>query len=344
MKNLLVYSLRFLLLAALTMTLSCQKKDKNPEVGHFNKTIPLLRFEEILFQSDSSALADQIEMLRKEEPEFLSYFFDYFIEDDSYADTSYLGKALYFRTLSSAKHFYDTVKIVYPNFQPYREAFENAFAYFEYYFSTPHRPTLITMVSELGVGSFTIDTAVLGIGLDFYLGEKFTGYEALMLPQYIKKSLTPDHMVSKSMKAWIRNYTHPDENPKDVLDAIVRNGKLYYILEKIMPQVARHLIWEVEPDQMQWLKENVEDMWAFALEKEMLYKKDVRSIERMTGMAPTTQGMPRQSPGGALNYLGYAIVEAYMKRNPNQTLRNLAMENNSQAIFQGSKFKPKFNP
>jgi hypothetical protein len=344
MKNLLVYSQRFILLAALSMTLSCQKQDRSPEVGHLKKILPLLRFEEILFESDSLALAEQIEMLRTREPEFLSYFFEYFIEDDSYADTSYLGKALYFTKLSSAQHFYDTVKIVYPEFQPYQEAFENAFAYFEYYFSTPHRPTLITMVSELGVGSFTIDTTVLGIGLDFYLGEKFTGYEALMLPQYIKKNLTPEHMVTKSMKAWIRNYTHPDENPKDVLDAVVRNGKLYYILEKILPLTPKHLLWEVEPEQMQWLKENVEDMWAFALEKEMLYKKDARSIERMTGMAPTTQGMPRQSPGGALNYLGYAIVEAYMRRNPNQTLRNLALEKNSQNIFQLSKFKPKFKP
>jgi hypothetical protein len=344
MKDRFFYSQYILVLILLLLGGSCQKQDKTPEVTHLKVPLSTLRFEKVLFESDSLTLEQKINALRKEEPEFIQYFFEYFIADDSFEDTSYLSKALYFRSLPSAQYFYDTTKIVFPDFQPYQEAFEKAFAYFEYYFSTKHRPTLITMISELGVGSFTIDTAVLGVGLDFYLGEKFTGYEALMLPNYIKKGLNPDHLVVKSMKAWIRNYTHPDENPNDVLEAIVRNGKLIYILEKIMPMAPRHLLWEVDPEQMEWLSENVSDMWAFALEKEMLYKKDLRSIERMTGMAPTTQGMPSQSPGGALNYLGYAIVEAFMQRHPNHSLRDLALEDNSQNIFQLSKFKPKFTP
>lgn len=321
--------------------LSCSDREHlTKDISAYRTKIRVERFDHDLFERDSSELATFIPSFRDLYPEFSDYFFNVFIKDHSNRDTSFLNSALYFTSLPSAKHFYDTTQLVFSDFRPYTNKLEEAFAYYSYYFEDSLRPVVITLVSELGIGSFTIEDQILGIGLDFFLGEKFTGYDAMGLPLYIRKTLTPDHLVSKSMHAWIRRLTHKNEFSKDVLDAMIKNGKVLYIKERLMPEERKEVIFEVNSRQLNWLESNVADMWAFVLEKDLLYKKDLKSIERMTGAGPTTQGMPADSPGGALNYLGYKIVEAYMKRNPEVTFRQLAELHDSQQILQKSKFKP----
>lgn len=329
--------------SSLLFLFSCSAEpDLVRDVSKYKTKIKHERFDQELFKRDSLELATFIPEFQGIYPEFCDYYFNVFIKDPSNKDTSYLNSALFFTSLSSAQHFYDTTQVVYPDFDPYMEKFIDAFAYYEYYFQDSMRPVIITLVSELGIGSFTIEDKILGIGLDFFLGEKFTGYDAMSLPIYIRKSLTPEYLVAKSMHAWIRRMTHEDEFSKDILDAMIKNGKILFIKERLLPLEKKEIIFEVNSAQLAWLESNVADMWAFALEKDLLYRKDMISIERMTGPGPTTQGMPAESPGGALNYLGYKIVEAYMDRNPEVTFRELTEKTDAQIILQKSKFKPKF--
>lgn len=320
---------------------SCSSEPKlNVDVSEYRTAINIIRFDSLLFEADSTQLESLVEEMRNSQPEFSNYYFNVFIKDQLNKDTSYLNSAKYFIGLPSAQYFYDSTKNVFQDFTEEKIEFEKAFAHYEYYFGDNNRPEIITLVSELGIGAFTIDSSVLGIGLDYFLGPDFTGYNAMNIPIYLRSSMTPEHVVPKGMQAWIQNLTHPDQSPKDVLDAIIRNGKLLYIKERLLPDFPKELIFDVTPEQLQWLQTNVAEMWSFALEKEMLYKTDLRSIERMTGIGPTTQGMPRQSPGGALNYLGYKIVEAYMSKNKNVDMAELVQNYDSNDIFQQSNFKP----
>lgn len=320
---------------------SCSNEPKlNIDVSEHTTPINLIRFDSLLFETDSTELENLIEAMRHSHPEFSSYYFNVFIKDQLNKDTSYLNSAKYFTGLPSARHFYDSVKNVFPDLSIQKKELEKAFAYYEYYFGDRNRPDIITLVSELGIGAFTIDSSVLGIGLDFFLGPEFSGYDAMVIPMYLRNTMTPKHVVPKSMHAWIQNLTHPDQGSKDVLDAIIHNGKLFYIKERLLPGYPKEFIFDVSKEQLEWLETNVAEMWSFALEKEMLYKNDLRNIERMTGIGPTTQGMPRQSPGGALNYLGYKIVEAYMNKNKKISMTDLVQNHNSNEIFQQSNFKP----
>ncbi len=339
----MLYATKTMLFLTILLLISCSSEDDLvKDVSKYKTTIKYERFDQELFKRDSAALVTFIPEFRNEYPEFCDYYFNVFIKDPSNRDTSFIKSAIFFTSLTSARHFYDTTQIVYSDFDPYLEKFNEAFAYYEYYFEDSLRPVIITLVSELGIGSFTIEDKILGIGLDFFLGKKFTGYDAMSLPIYIRKTLTPEHLVSKSMHAWIRRMTHEDEFSKDILDAMIKNGKILYIKERLLPLEKKEVIFEVNSNQLNWLEDNVADMWAFVLEEDMLYRKDLISIERMTGPGPTTQGMPAESPGGALNYLGYKIVEAFMNKNPEVSFKELTEIDDAQIILQKSKFKPQF--
>ena len=53
--------------------------------------------------------------------------------------------------------------------------------------------------------------------------------------------------------------------------------------------------------------------------------------------------MPSNSPGKVGAWLGWQIVKAYMKENPNTTLKELIAIKDGQKILTGSKYKPKTN-
>jgi hypothetical protein len=51
--------------------------------------------------------------------------------------------------------------------------------------------------------------------------------------------------------------------------------------------------------------------------------------------------MPKESPGKVGAWLGWQIINAYMKENPNTTLHQLIDLKDGQKILTSSKYKPK---
>jgi hypothetical protein len=51
--------------------------------------------------------------------------------------------------------------------------------------------------------------------------------------------------------------------------------------------------------------------------------------------------MPPESPGRTANWIGWQIVKSYMRRNPANTLDDLILEKDAQAILDASKYKPR---
>ena len=56
--------------------------------------------------------------------------------------------------------------------------------------------------------------------------------------------------------------------------------------------------------------------------------------------APFTAPVSQDSPGRLGTWLGWQIVDSYMKKNQNIGLKNLMDENNYQKILEESGFKP----
>ena len=56
---------------------------------------------------------------------------------------------------------------------------------------------------------------------------------------------------------------------------------------------------------------------------------------------PTTYGMPKESPGRVGAWLGWQIIQAYMRENPNTTLQQLIDLKDGQKLLTASKYKPK---
>jgi lipoprotein NlpI len=83
-------------------------------------------------------------------------------------------------------------------------------------------------------------------------------------------------------------------------------------------------------------------MWAFYIENNWFYTTEDYVIKRLTFPAPnaTALGLPEAAPGQTANYLGWKIVESYLRRYPETTIDDL-LKQDAQKTLELSKFKPK---
>ena len=76
------------------------------------------------------------------------------------------------------------------------------------------------------------------------------------------------------------------------------------------------------------------------IEDKALFSSDMRLINSYLDEAPFTAPVSQDSPGRVGTWIGWQIVNSYMKKNNNVSLRQLANENNYQLLLQKSDYRP----
>ncbi|MDH3652116.1 MAG: hypothetical protein OEQ53_20685, partial [Saprospiraceae bacterium] len=201
-------------------------------------------------------------------------------------------------------------------------------------------PDIYTCVSGFEVGAFTIGNNLLGIGLEFYLGEEYPKYDPNLFPEYIRRTMNPDHLVAKVIQSLIANYLGETRGTQ-LLDFMIRNGVELYIKEKLLPNCSPEVIHEFSSEQLAWLGENESQIWAHLLEEELLHSVNYRQFQKLVTPSPNVPNMPNEAPGRVGNWIGYLIVKAYMQRNPNRQLLDLMTFENAQKILAEARYKPR---
>jgi hypothetical protein len=147
-------------------------------------------------------------------------------------------------------------------------------------------------------------------------------------------------MTEKLMRVLIDDYV-PRPRAGRLVDYIIYEGKKLYLLDKVLPRVPNHVIHEVTEEQMEWLQTNEIAIYAQLQKEKKFFSSDAKLVKKLTQPAPYSQGMPRESPGGAVNFLGMKIVEAYVRANPKVTMEELLGMEDGQKLLAGARYKPK---
>ncbi len=152
--------------------------------------------------------------------------------------------------------------------------------------------------------------------------------------------MNKEHLVSKAVQALVEHYTG-DVYGNRLIDYMIRNGKVLYVKEKLLPEADDLIIHEFDENQLDWIIKNEGQIWVYLLDQELLYDINYRKFQKLVSPSPNVPGMPEQAPGRVGNWVGFRIVEAYMERNPDVTIQQLLNEEDSQKILAESKYKPR---
>lgn len=327
--------------ATITLLASCRTSNHSDvDVSHIRVNLRIMHFEQDLFGLDPGRLKDTLPAIRSKYGEFFDLFSYKIIRIGNPDNPSYPEYLLAFLTDYNINKVKRVVDSTFASFDStYGSRLESMFKHFRYYFPEMKIPVVITYLSGFNQSMVTTDT-ILGIALDKYLGGHCTFYGMLGLPRYLRMRMYPAYIPADAAKAWlITQFPLNDSISHTLLSHIIYEGKLIYGAKKLLPGEADTLIFGLSAQQLEWCKKYEAPMWEYLLDKKLLFSSDFQTIKRFVDEAPFTKDFGQKSPGRAVIWIGYHIVEQYMK-NSGASLTELMADNDMNNILRLSKYKP----
>lgn len=217
---------------------------------------------------------------------------------------------------------------------------ENAFKHYKYYFPGKEVPRVISCVSGFNQSVVTADQ-IIGISLDKFMGSKCRYYSQLGLPEYKQRRMNPENIIPETMMAWAITEFPKDDSSLNLLSNIIYQGKLMYFVDAMLPDIDDTLKIGFTKKQLDFCFASEAGMWAFWAEHKLLFSTKRMDIKRYIDDAPYTNSFTNESPGRTGVWIGWQIVKAYMKKNPETSLSQLMKNQNYQEILSKSGYQPK---
>lgn len=236
---------------------------------------------------------------------------------------------------------YEACEERFGDFTGYKNGLTEGFSNYHYYFPSKPVPEIITLISAFSY-PVICDSLHLGISLDMYLDPGCRFYETLEppLPNYIRRRMRPEYVVADALKGWAQSDYAVDESQADLVELMISEGRIQYLLRKLLPALHDSLLTGYTASQLQWCKANESQIWSFFIDQKLLYSKDPNVLMKFVGEGPSTNGFPNESPGNIGLFVGTSIVNSYMKSHPDVTLQQLMEEQDLHKLFQESKYRP----
>lgn len=218
------------------------------------------------------------------------------------------------------------IEKVFGDLSGLKERIDEAFKHLVYYYEEGKIPKNILFYNstfEYGVISYKQN---IGIGLEMYLGpdsDVIKRLPPIEFPEYQKEKMSSEYLVVDVMRSWFEYHYMEDEEPENFMETLIRNGKIMYMLDAILPKEKDYVKIRYSRDQLDWVESNENNIWKVIVDSDILFTSDIKVIRNYFGDGPFTPGLPQGAPPRAGMYIGWKMVRDFMEANPELKLPDL---------------------
>lgn len=205
-------------------------------------------------------------------------------------------------------------------------------------FAEEKAPTIVTYIGGFNQRFITVQ-GILGIGLEHYLGDTCSTYTLLGIPAYISARMRPENLEKDALRAWIYSELPGPPPEASFLDHLVYHGKVYAIMGEVLEKATDQELLQYTRAEAEWCLSNEKSMWRYLAEQQILFSTDRFLIRRFFDEAPFTRDFGKESPGRAGQWIGYRLIENYLKANK-MNLLALVSQQDSRKILAESRYHP----
>lgn len=318
----------------------CKSKKHEINTSEVKLQLEVKRFEQELFALTPENATQNIPILEKKYGEFFRRFNENILNVGPSSDPVYVSNITAFINDPDIKTIYKDSQKEFADFNEYTAALTDAFKRYKHFFPGKVIPEVITFISGFNYAVIAADSS-LAIGLDMYLGNNYKYYSMLpQLPRYQVQRMRKGFLVADAVKAWVTTEFEADSLKNQLLDQMIQEGKMLYLIDILLPGDEDSLKIGYSSAQMEWVSGNEQRVWTYFIDRKLLYSTNAIENNKYFVEGPFTTGMPKESPPKTGAWLGWQIVRAYMENNPNVTPQKLIRENDAQKILKSSKYKP----
>jgi len=266
---------------------------------------------------------------------------DYIFRRTEYPNDSVFINELYNRF--NNPHF-DTLlmetKRVFGDVSALEAEFSEAFSNLHQFFPDHKIPHVQTVISGLDTDMLVSDSLII-VSLDFYLG-RGAKYRPRVY-DYLLRRYDPNDIVPSCMLVYgiDGDLNKTDPTDKTVLADMVAYGKSFYFAKHMLPCVADSVFVWYTPEEVHGSRKNQDLIWARFIDSQVLYSTSHVVKKDYLGERPITIQVGEKCPGRIGQWVGWQIVNAYMKANEHVTLPQLMAQGDAQKLFKQSHYKPR---
>lgn len=313
------------------LMVSCGDNATQVDLAQISKEARFIRFDSAFFNSDTSNIMDEVERLSSLYPEFYA-----------------AGKNPVFwksqRTDTKQNELYRAAEKVFNDFKALNENLNFSMKHFYYYFPEVPEVKFYSYISNLDFDYPILYVPAQNLcftGLDLYLGPDKPYYESL--PEYQAYYRQPAFLIRDCIQAVSEPHVRRKVESATLLDDMIYYGKLWYFLEKMLPQKEESIIAQYSPEHIAFCKQNERTIWAYFVENKHLFDTSNDLKRRFIEIAPFSKFRMKfdaETPGMIGRWVGWQIVRHYMNENPDITLQQLGQETDSRKILKLSGYRP----
>ena len=222
-----------------------------------------------------------------------------------------------------------------------KQEFTQAFTNVKYYYPDFRVPKIQTAMTGLLDGAdLLVSDSLIIIGLDFYLG-KSAKYRPNVY-EYMLRRYQPNFIVSSVMLLYGIDpaYNKTNIGDKTVLADMLTYGKAYYFAKHMQPCLADSILIGYSSEEIAGSIENENLIYARLIQNEVLYSTSHQIKQKYIEERPKTLEVGEKCPGRIATWIGWQIVNAYMKHEDETTLPELMNLTSPEKLFKDSKYRP----
>lgn len=302
--------------------------------------VEIVRFDSALLAVRTDSVKQDVVQLYADYEEFIPLYVEGVLRLPM-EDTAYFSEQLANFLADTTMGFAQTnalAKKKFANVDSLQEALNTGFSRLHYLYPEWEIPTVYLFVS--GFNSTVIYYEdMLGVGVDMYLGSDYPYYNQVVY-DYQKTTMQKEYVVRDVMSMYLAYNIAYNSKYNRLLEQMIFRGKQLFLLSQLLPDAPAWQVIGYTEEQWAWCEHYERAIWNRIMEKRDLFKTESMLINSYMNEGPFTAEISQESPGRLGLWIGWRIVDSYMRNNENITIQELINEGDAQKILEQSFYKP----
>lgn len=227
---------------------------------------------------------------------------------------------------------------MFANIDTLQTALNTGFSRLHYLYPEWVVPTVYLFVSGFNSSVMYYDD-MIGVGVDMYLGSDYPYYNQVVY-DYQKTTMRKECIVVDVMKLYLSYHMAYNSKTNRLLDQMIFRGKQLFLLSQLLTDEPVWNVMGYTQAQWEWCVHYEQAIWNRIMQKRDLFKTESTVLSSYLNEGPFTAEVTQDSPGRLGQWVGWRIVDSYMRHNKDVTLFDLLQESNAQTILEQSFYKP----
>ena len=330
----------FLLLLILFAFVACTGEKRKADTSDSDLEVKIGRFDQDFWAMKGQDIPVALAHLDSLYPDLLPIYLQRVVEFGTVDDSLIVVTLQHFFADTSVVHLYSDALAAYGNVESIERDLTQAFRRANYFFPDKETPKFYMHVSGLNQ-SVVVGDGFLSLSSDTYLGTDYPLYEKVGIYGYLRQNMSPEKVVPDYVVAWLTSEFPFVSYSGELLEEILYRGKILYLASVLLPDEEESLLMGYTPEQWSWCQKNESNMWLTMIQGKHLFSHDGMMRVKYLNDAPFTSLFSQESPGRAGVYIGWQIIESYMKAHPDVSPLDLMRSVNAAYILQQSGYNPR---